>query len=190
VFQHYKKERPGFLEILNKIILIIPVILFLVAVVSLVVHFSGQLSPKDKKALQERAEKEEALLSQIYVFVRDAGYSRRSTDAGPIYVPTLIVQVMNTGPDAQGRLLLYALFDKAGRTFCSGSSSVYHLPPAETRETQIKCLESTGFGAVARGLSLLETTTPLTYQLYLVAGDVRVKIAEDRISFKTLGSEY
>jgi hypothetical protein len=122
--------------------------------------------------------------------VRDAGYSRRSTEAGLIYIPSLIVQVMNTGSDARGRLLLYALFDKAGRTFCSGSSSVYHLPPAETCETQIKCLESTGFGAVAKGLRLLETTTPLTYELYLVAGDVRVKITEGRISFKTLGPDY
>ena len=190
MFQHYQKERPGFLEILNKIILIIPVILFLVAVVSMIVYFSGQLSSKDKKALRARVEKEEALLSQIHVLVRDAGYSRRSTDAGPLYVPTLIVQVMNSGSEARGQLLVYALFDKGGRTFCSGSSSVYHLPPAEARETQIKCLESTGFGAIAKGLSLLETTTPLTYELFLVAGEVHVKIADGRISFKTLGPDY
>lgn len=190
MFQDYKKERPGFLEILNKVILIIPVILFFVVGVSLIVHFSGQLSTKDKKALRARNEMEKALLSKIPVIVRDAGYSRRSIESGPIYVPSLLVQVMNTDSDTQDRLLLYAIFKKSGRPFCSGSISVYHLPAAESREAQIKCVESTGFGAIAKGLSLMETTTPLTYELFLQAGDVSVKVAEDSISFKILGPNF
>jgi hypothetical protein len=190
VFQDYKKQKPVFLEVLNKIILIIPVILVFVVGVSLIVHFSGQLSSKDKKALRARNEMEKALLSKIPVIVRDAGYSRRSTESGPIYVPSLLVQVMNTDSNPQDRLLLYAIFNKSGQPFCSGSVSVYHLPPAESREAQIKCLESTGFGAVVRGLSLLETTTPLTYELFLQAGDVSVKVAEDSLSFKLLGPNY
>jgi hypothetical protein len=190
VFQDYKKEKPGFLEILNKVVLIIPVILFLVVVVTLIVHFSGQLSSKDKKALRARHEREEALLSQIPVIVRDAGYSRRNIGSGEIYVPSLLVQVMNTDSGAQDRILLYAIFDRDGRPFCSGSISVYHLPPAESREVQIKCLESTGFGAIVKGLGLMETTTPLTYELYLQAGDVSVKVAEGGLSFKVLGPNF
>jgi hypothetical protein len=54
VFQDYKKQKPVFLEVLNKIILIIPVILVFVVGVSLIVHFSGQLSSKDKTALRAR----------------------------------------------------------------------------------------------------------------------------------------
>jgi hypothetical protein len=187
VFQDYKKERPGFLEILNKVVLIIPVILFLVVAVSLIVRFSGQLSTKDKKALQARVEKENALLSKTSVIVRDAGYTKRSTESGDVYIPSLLVQVMNTDSDARDRLLLYAIFTRRGQPFCSGSISVYHLPPGESREVQIRCLEPTGFGAIAKGLSLMETTAPLTYELFLQAGDVRIKVAEDGLSFKILG---
>jgi hypothetical protein len=87
-------------------------------------------------------------------------------------------------------LLLYAIFIRRGQPICSGSISVYHLPSAESREAQVRCLESTGFGAVVRGLSLMETATPLTYELFLQAGDVSVKVAQDSLSFKILGSNY
>jgi hypothetical protein len=187
VFQDYKKERPRFLEILNKVILIIPVILVFVVGVSLIVHFSGQLSTKDKKALQARNEMEKALLSKISVIVRDAGYTRRSTASGDVYIPSLLVQVMNMDAEPKDRLVLLAAFSRGGRSFCSGSTSVYHLPPGESREVQIRCLEPTGFGAIAKGLSLMETTAPLTYELWLRAGDVRIKVAEDGLSFKILG---
>jgi hypothetical protein len=190
VFQDYKKERPGFLEILNKVVLIIPVVLLLVIGVSLIVHLSGQLSTKDKKALQVRVEKENELLSKTSVIVRDAGYTKRSTGSGDVYIPSLLVQVMNIDSDAQDRLLLYAIFIRRGQPICSGSISVYHLPSAESREAQVRCLESTGFGAVVRGLSLMETATPLTYELFLQAGDVSVKVAQDSLSFKILGSNY
>jgi len=190
VFQDYKKERPGFLEILNKVILIIPVILFFVVGVSLIVYFSGQLSSKDKRALRARNEMEKALLSKIPVVVTDAGYSRRSTESGDVYIPSLHVQVTNIDTEPKDRLLLYALFKRSGRPFCSGSISVYHLPAAESREAQIRCLEPTGFGAIVKGLSLLETTAPLTYELWLQAGDISVKVAEDSFSFNMLGPNF
>jgi hypothetical protein len=178
------------LEILNKVILIIPVMLVFVIGVSLIVHFSGQLSTKDKKALQVRKELEKELLSKIPVIVRDAGYTRRNTGAGDVYIPSLLVQVMNVDTEPKDRLVLLAEFGRGGRSFCSGSISVYHLPPGESREAQIKCLEPTGFGAIATGLSLMETTAPLTYELWLQAGGLRIKVAENSFSFNLLSPHF
>lgn len=186
MFKDYQKEKPGFLEILNKIILIIPVVLVFIVGVSLITYFSGQLSTKDKKALQVRNEKEKAFLSSISVVVRDAGYVRRNIESGEMYIPGLLVQVTNTESKPRDRMLLLATFRKGGRSFCSGSVSIFPVLSAESRDVEIKCLESTGFGTIAKGMSLIETTEPLTYELWLESGDLSVKVAEGSFSFKIL----
>lgn len=186
MFKDYQKERPGFLEILNKVIQVIPVILVFVVAVSFILYFSGRHSTKDKKASQMRNEMEKALLSSISVVVRDAGYVRRSTESGEVYIPALLVQVTNTEMKSEGRLLLLATFRKGSRSFCSGSVLIFHVPSGESREVEIKCLESTGFGAIARGMSLAETTEPLAYELSLESGGLSVKVTEGSFSFKIL----
>jgi hypothetical protein len=190
VFQNDKKEKPGFLEILNKVILILPVVLILGAGVGLIVHLSGGLSIKDKKAMRAQKEKEAALLSKMSVVVRDAGYSRRSTLSGDVYIPSLLVQVTNMDTEPKDRLVFWAEFGREGRSFCSGLISIYNLPPGESREAQIKCLEPTGFGTIATGLSLMETTVPLNYELWLQAGDLRIKVAESSFSFNILNPQF
>jgi hypothetical protein len=184
------KEKPGFLEILNKAILIIPVVLFFVVGVSLFVFFSGQLSTRDKQALQKRKEMSGALLSSISVLVRDAGYVIRSTGSGEMYIPALLAQVTNNVSESRGRLRLLAYFRKGHLHFCSGSVSIFQISSGESRDVEIKCLEATGFGAVIQGLSLAETTEPLIYELWLQSGDLGVKVAEDSFSFKILKRSF
>jgi hypothetical protein len=190
VFKDYQKGRPGFLEILNKVIQFIPVILVFVVALSFVLYFSGRHSTKDKKASQMRNEMGKAPLSDIYAVVRDAGYVRRSSESGEMYIPALLVQVTNTESKSEGRLLLLATFRNRSRSFCSGSVSIFRVPPGESRDVEIKCLELTGFGTIAKGMSLIETTEPLTYELWLQSGDLSIKVAEGSFSFKILGLSF
>jgi len=190
VLKEDQKQKGGFLEILNKVINFIPVILVFVVAVSFILYFSGRRSSKEKKASQVSNETEKALLSSIYVVVKDAGYVRRSTESGEMYIPALLVQVTNTESKSEGRLLLLATFRKRSRSFCSGSVSIFHVPPGESRNVEIKCLELTGFGVIAKGMILAGTTEPLTYELWLQLGDLSVKVADGSFSFKILSPSF
>jgi hypothetical protein len=67
---------------------------------------------------------------------------------------------------------------KEGRTFCASANGLPSLRPGETYEIWLKCVESFGFGSVAWGLSLAETTEGMDFEVTLISGSASVAAAK------------
>jgi hypothetical protein len=141
-------------------------------------------SIKEKRALAKIRLEEEALSKSFEVWVARSGYQRKSTGARDIYVPCLLVQVVNSTAARSRPATMRATFLRNGQSFCAAAGSVPVLEPGAGCELWLKCIELTGFGAVARGVSLAETTEPMDYMVWLGSGGVSIVIAKD--SLKTV----
>jgi hypothetical protein len=189
MLEDYSKERAGLFEILKKAALVIPAVLIFVALLGLLGFFTGQLSTKDKKAFREQEEREKAFAAGISASVVDAGYVLKKAGLSEIYIPTLIVLFTNGTDKTREKLTLVADFAKNGKSFCSGSASLYNLQPWETRDAQIKCLEPTGFATFVTGMSLIETAQTVGYVLSVGFDRTTVTVAKGGFSFKIIRPE-
>lgn len=160
--------------------------LIFVAAVALFVSGIGVLalllnvpSGKEKKALAAIRAEETALARDFDVVVIRSGFQRKAGDSRDIYVPALLVRTANCGERATPRVTLRAKFmKKEGRTFCASANGLPSLRPGETYEIWLKCVESFGFGSVAWGLSLAETTEGMDFEVTLISGSASVAAAK------------
>jgi hypothetical protein len=139
-------------------------------------------STKDKKALAKIRQEEDALSRSFDILVVQSGFQRKSTGARDIYVPSLLVQAINSSGLTSKPAMLRAVFLRNGRTFCMAAGSVPALKPGAGSEIWLKCIELTGFGSVAWGLSLAETTEPMDYEIHLESGRVSVTVTKDKLT--------
>lgn len=140
-------------------------------------------SGKEKKALAAIRAEEIALAQDLDVVVIRSGFQRRAGDSRDIYVPAVLVRTANCGERATPRVTLRALFmKKGGRTFCASANGLPSLRPGESCEIWLKCVESVGFGSVAWGLSLAETTEGLDYMVTLASGRASVAVAKGALT--------
>jgi hypothetical protein len=138
-------------------------------------------STKEKMALAKLRLEEESLSRSFEILVVRTGFQRKSTGARDVYVPCLLVQAVNTSPQTSKRATLRADFLRNGRTFCMAAGSVPALEPEAGCELWLKCIELTGFGSVAWGLSLAETTEPMDFVIHLETSRASVVVAKDRL---------
>lgn len=189
MLENYHQDKPSLLDVLKKAALIIPAVLIFVAVIGLLGFLIGELSTKDKQAFREQEAREKAFAAGISASIVDAGYVLKKAGSGEIYIPTLVVLFANATDINRGKLTLVAYFEKDGKSFCSGSASLYNLQPWESREVQVKCLEPTGFATFATGMSLIETAQPVGYVLSIQSNRLTVSVARGEFSFKIIRPE-
>jgi hypothetical protein len=139
-------------------------------------------STKEKRALAKTRAAEEALSRSFGILVVQSGFQRKSSGARDIYVPSVLVQAVNSSGLTSKPATLRAVFLRNGRTFCMAAGSVPALEPGAACELWLKCIELTGFGSVAWGLSLAETTEPMDYEIQLESGRVSVTVSKDKLS--------
>lgn len=138
-------------------------------------------STKERRALAKIRLEEEALSRSFDVRVVRSGFQRRSTGARDIYVPCLFAQAVNSSPRTSKPVTLRVDFKRNGDTFCRALGGVPALEPGAGCELWLKCIELTGFGSLARGLSLAETTKPMNYELFLDSGRVSVVVGKGEL---------
>jgi hypothetical protein len=142
---------------------------------------NGLPSTKEKKALARMRLEEESLSKSFEILVLRSGFQRKSTGARDIYVPCLLVQVVNSSGQGSQPATLRAIFLRNGQFFCGTAGSVPALEPGAGCELWLKCIELVGFASVARGLSLAETTERMDYDVVLESGRVSVVAARDKL---------
>ena len=143
-------------------------------------------SIKEKRALAKIHLEETALSKSFEVWVARSGFQQKSTGARDIYVPCLLVQVANPTAVRSRPATMRATFLRNGLSFCAAAGSVPVLEPGAGCELWLKCIELTGFGAVARGVSLAETMEPMDYEVWLESGRVSIVVAKDRVKMVLL----
>jgi len=167
---------------LKRILVLISAVAVFMAGLAILLFFNSIPSIKEKKALA-KIRLEEAELSRSFVAgVVRSGFQRKSTGARDIYVPCLLVQVVNTAASASKPATLRAAFQRNGGSFCAAAGSLPGLEPGAGCEIWLKCIELTGFGAVARGVSLAETTEPMDYTVWLESGRVSIVVTKDKVT--------
>jgi hypothetical protein len=156
-------------------------VLLFVAGIWLLSTLSNVPSIKDKKAQAKILLEEKALSQTFDVIVMQSGFRKRTSGQRDVYVPCLLVRAVNISSLASKPATLEAEFLKSGRTFCRAMGIVPSLKPGENWEVWLKCIDSVGFGSVAWGISLAETTEGMDYELYLGSGGVSIVIVKDKL---------
>ncbi len=167
------------------LLFVLAILVFVLGVAVFVVLLNGP-SGNEKKAW-ERIRLEETALSRSFdVAVIRSGFLRRSTGLRDIYIPALLVRTTNLSASASPDTTLRAYFHRKGRLLCVASAFVPVLKPGESPEIWMKCVELTGFGSVAWGLTLAETTDPVDFELRLESRRVSVVVAKTTLGPRIL----
>ena len=136
---------------------------------------------KKKRAL-EKLRQEETKLSQGFdVVVVQSGYRIGANGERDIYIPSLLVRATNISDLTSNVAYLTVEFLKKQTTFCMARAAVPSLKPGGYSELWLKCIDLVGFGSVAWGLSLAETTEGLDYVMSLSSGRASIIVAADKL---------
>ena len=158
-----------------------------VAVFSLAVgtiaYLTGMLSPKAKKEILQRREKEENLSKQVVVTVTKSGFVKKSAGVEDIYIPLISLRITNISNRSIERLLLYAYFQGKEKDGCNASATIFKLEPGVSVDAELKCLESRGFGTVVGGWNLIRVPKEVTYGVAIDSGGVQVWLFEGKLDF-------
>ena len=190
MYTEYTERKTSFLEKIKKLFLVILSISIFIVGIIIIVHMMNILPGKQKKAYDELAKKEEELLKRIDLSIIEAGYLKRSAGIQDVYVPALVVQTTNTSEQACEQLMLTAYFERERKNICKDSIAITNLKPGETREILLKCLESLAFGTVFKGLSLIQTSKELQYDIWIDSEGASIEIVEGRIKFNILSTPF
>ena len=163
---------------LKRVLLFVLAILVFALGIGAVVLLLNMPSGKERKAWDVVRRQETALSRGFDVVVIQSGFLKRSTGQRDIYIPALLVRTANLSDTASPETTLWASFHRKGNLLCVARSFVPVLKPGESQEIWMKCVELTGFGSIAWGLTLAETTEPVDFELSLESHRVSVVVAK------------
>jgi hypothetical protein len=143
-------------------------------------------SRKEKTAWDRIRQQETALARSFDIVVIQSGFLRRSTGQRDIYIPALLVQAVNVSDSPSKEAALRAWFGRKGSSLCGARGFIPALRPGERQEIWMKCVELTGFGSVARGLTLAETTDPVEYEISLASRETSVMVLKASLASRIL----
>lgn len=136
---------------------------------------------RQKSALEKMRREEIQLAGAFDVVVMQSGYRVRNSDGRDIYIPSLLVRATNISEGTSKPAGLRVEFLRNGQIFCGAFGQLQELKAGESSEIWLKCIDFVGFGSVAWGLSLAETTETMEYRISLEAGNVSVTVLEDKL---------
>jgi hypothetical protein len=136
---------------------------------------------REKDALAKIQREENALARTYDVLVMQSGYRKKESGRRDIYVPSLLVRATNVSDGTARAAAVRVEFLRNGRIFCGAYGLVPELKPGESSELWLKCIDFVGFGSVAWGLSLAETTETMEYRIHLESRAVSITVLQDKL---------
>ena len=149
--------------------------------VILLAMLSGVPSGKERKTWDQIRAEEKSLARSFDVLVLRSGFQKKGRGQGDIYVPAVLVQIINRSKTPSKPSVLSIRFLQKDRTFCRDQGRIPSLAAEEIWEGWLKCVELTGFGSVVWGVSLPEMATRMDYEISLESGRAAITIAKDRV---------
>jgi hypothetical protein len=170
----------------RRALLFIAAILLFVLGIGLIVFLLNMPSGKEKTA-RERIRRQESTLAENFdVVVIRSGFLKRSTGQRDIYIPALLVRTANMSETPTREVTLSAWFGRKGSSLCAARTFVPVLKPGESQDIWLKCVELTGFGSIARGLTLAEMTETVDVEVYLGWRDASVLVTKSSLGQRIL----
>lgn len=145
------------------------------------IYLGNFLSPKTKMELKNRQEQEEALSRAIKGTVIRSGYVRTNLGFEELYVPFITIEIINISEKPIDKILLNAFFYRNEKHICSTSLPLFNIAPNMPIKVDLKCTESTGFGIVAKGVSLAQTSKPMSYGISVISSGIRVSLSKGEL---------
>ena len=171
---------------LRRVLLFVSAILVFILGIGIVVFLLNMPSGKEKRNWERVRQQESALTRSFDVVVIRSGFLKRNSGRRDIYIPALLVRTTNMSDTDSPETILWASFSRKGDLLCGARSFIPVLKPGESPEIWMKCVELTGFGSVARGLTLAETTEPVDFELHLQSRGVSVVAAKGILGSRIL----
>jgi hypothetical protein len=186
MLREYGKNYDSIWMRLSRPLIIVLALALVVLVMYLVSLFWGMLSEKQEKILDAARAQEEVLLERIAVIVIEAGYITEGTGSETVYIPALRCFVTNRTNTEMKQIFVTSTFKTDERYICQTQIPILYLRANETREVSLRCIEIMGIGTIMKGLTLLQTTNKIIYELSITENDVTAVAITDELKYKNL----
>lgn len=169
----------------NLLILVLSFFVFISAVYFLF-YLTSIPSTKQKREYKEREELREKIKGMVDCLVLEAGWQKRQAGGEVLYVPQIKILFTNKSSEPLKDIIIRAYFEVEGNRLCLDSAPVLKLDPATYTELVLNCTESIGFGTIFKGLSLIQTTKKVSYEIGLSIHNLYIPLIHDILEFKLL----
>jgi len=150
----------------------------------MLIHLADFLPTDQKRDLKEHTQPERTLMDRLEVTAVDSGFLKQQAGAREIYVPGVVVRLVNTSEDEIPAMRLRLDFSKDGQSVCVGGLAVTDFKPGENWEVLIKCSDSVFAGTVLYGIKEEDAKAGLEYEMSIEIGSTQVVVLKDVLPYK------
>jgi len=143
-------------------------------------------STKLKRAYEQRKQEEERLRGFLDCTVVDSGWQKRLAGVEEIYVPLIKINLTNKSSEGLNNITVRAYFMVENQSLCFDSVSIQKLDSGRSTELTFRCVESLGFGIFFKGLTLIQTTKRISYEISAAINNVSVSLGRGDLKFNLL----
>lgn len=155
-------------------------------IINMLIQLADFLPSDQKRDLKELTQQERTLMDRLEVTAVDAGFLKQKSGTREIYVPGVVVRLVNTSEDEIPSMRLRIDFSKAGRSVCVGGLSVTDFKSGENWEVLIKCSDSVFTGQVLYGIGEEDAKAGLEYEMTIENGHIQITFLQGKVPFKIL----
>lgn len=171
-------------EKLSRIFPFVMGLIIFALIINMLFHLADFIPSNQKTVLKELTQEQRELLEKLEVTAIDAGFLKQQSGTREIFVPGVVVRLVNTSEEEISLIQLRIAFSKDGQSVCMGGLSVTDFKSGENWEVLIKCSDSVFTGTVLYGISEEDAKAGLEYELTVEFGRIRTVVLKDALPFK------
>jgi hypothetical protein len=173
-------------ERLSRIFAIIMGLIIFALIINMLLHLADFMPSEQKKSLKALNQQEKEILDKLDVSAVEAGFLKQQTGSREIYVPGVVVRIVNTSEEEIPFMRLRMDFSKDDQSVCAGGLSVTDFKAGENWEILIKCSDSVFTGMVIYGIKEEDAKAGLDYELTIEIGRTQITFLQGSLPFKLL----
>lgn len=159
----------------------------LALIIYVVLLLANAIPTDQSREYQRRIDRGQQILAHLDIAIVEAGFLKNPTSAGhDIYMPQLIVRVINRSQEVFSQMSLECRFSRGQQSICGGRAFLNDYSPEESRTLRLRCVESMFTGAVIFGIGLEDAREGLDYELTLITENIRVVALRGRLAFRLI----
>ena len=184
MLKDFGKQKTSLGEKLSRIFAFIMGLIIFALIINMLMHLAGFMPSDQKRSFNKLTQEEKELLDKLEVTAIDAGFLKQQSGSREIFVPGVIVRLVNTSEDEIPAMRLRMDFSKDGQSVCVGGLSVTDFKPGENWEVLIKCSDSVFTGTVLYGIKEEDAKAGLEYEMTIEYASIQVVVLKDVLPYK------
>ena len=155
-------------------------------IINMLIHLADFIPTDRQNDHSKLTPQDRELLENLEVTAIEAGFLKQRSGSREIYVPGVVVRLVNTSEEEIPSMRLRIDFSKAGRSVCMGGLSVTDFKAGENWEVLIKCSDSVFTGTVLYGIDEEDAKAGLEYEMTIEFRHTPIVCLQDELPFKLL----